>query len=79
MGEVAERALSEGAGEGPGGYALAGPDAGQLREEFGAVDVLFQGLAEKVAQLKEHYPEVEVELRAEDQVSLGLKPLVRRA
>src|SRR3712207_5347586 len=40
LGEVAERALGEGAGEGPGGYALAGPDAGQLREELGTVDVL---------------------------------------
>src|SRR3712207_7104673 len=30
-----ERALREGAGEGSGGYALAGSDARQLREELG--------------------------------------------
>src|SRR5215210_5359371 len=36
-----ERALREGAGEGSGGYALASSDAGELREELRAMDVLF--------------------------------------
>ena len=39
---------------------------------------LKKALPEKVAKLKEAYPEAEVQLWAEDEMRLGLKPVIRR-